>query len=523
MATKMLSWNDTNKGDIPTEHAEVAGKEEDLIKQAYPGVNIGAQEVQITASHKEYLTRRHGTCELDPLPSEDPADPYNWPRWRVNVNLVLISFHALMIGFMTGGLIPAFGALAEEFDVSLNAAVYTTSTQILFLGIAPLFWGPLAERYGRRPVWLISTLLSMACNLGCALAKTYPQLLVARIFQSIFNSPAGAIGGAVVVDLFFAHERARKMGIWTLMVTIGNPLGPFLMGFVATRAGWRWIFWIFTVINGIQFLCYFFFSPETKYIREYDNAAATPVTTDKTITGRYMSFGKIEGTTPLRHQDFYRPLTILSCLSVAIPTLAHSVMFCFCSVLICVEIPGLLGVKFNLNFESIGLNFMSNIIGGVIGELAGGPLLDYFRNRRGRSGKTARSMAPEHHLHLSYPAYALCIAGFVVFLVTLDQADVGRWNIRPDVGLAVCAAGNQMMTTVLFTYAIERNLDNASNVGVALIMVRQIWSFIGPFWFPYMFDSTGLRGAAALCSGIMLAFAVAPTALQQIWIGPRYA
>lgn len=199
--------------------------------------------------------------------------------------------------------------------------------------------------------------------------------------------------------------------------------------------------------NGTQFLCYFFFSPETKYIRDYTQTATTSIPSNKTIIGRYLNFGKLEGTTPIRHHGFYRPLTILSRLSVSIPTLAHSVMFCFCSVLICVEIPGLLEVKFILNFESIGLNFMSNIIGyvcnmlhfsdcklvknqlvmfsGVIGELASGPLLDYFRNRRARSGKTGRSMAADHHLNLSYPAYALCIAGFVVFLVTLDQAEVG--------------------------------------------------------------------------------------------------
>ena len=144
-------------------------------------------------------------------------------------------------------------------------------------------------------------------------------------------------------------------------------------------------------------------------------------------------------------------------------------MFAFCSVLICVEIPGLLGVKFNLNSESIGLNFISNIVGyvgcsfplsvieadtkavnrGVIGELISGPLLDFFRNRRTRRNPSA--IRPEHHLWLAYPAYALCIAGFVVFCVTLEQAAEGRWNIRPDIGLAICAAGNQMMTTVLFT------------------------------------------------------------------------
>lgn len=85
---------------------------------------------------------------------------------------------------------------------------------------------------------------------------------------------------------------------------------------------------------------------------------------------------------------------------------------------------------------------------GVIGELISGPMLDFFRNRRTKRGITAR---PEVHLWLAYPAYVLCIAGFAVFLVTLEQASVGQWNIRPDIGLAICAAGNQMMTTVLFT------------------------------------------------------------------------
>ena len=49
------------------------------------------------------------------------------------MNLALISFHALMIGFMTGGLIPAFGAVAEEFNISLNTATYTVSIQVSLL------------------------------------------------------------------------------------------------------------------------------------------------------------------------------------------------------------------------------------------------------------------------------------------------------------------------------------------------------------------------------------------------------
>lgn len=40
----------------------------------------------LSESHKEYLIERHGTCDLDPTPSMDPADPYNWPLWKVRKN-----------------------------------------------------------------------------------------------------------------------------------------------------------------------------------------------------------------------------------------------------------------------------------------------------------------------------------------------------------------------------------------------------------------------------------------------------
>jgi hypothetical protein len=116
--------------------------------------------------------------------------------------------------------------------------------------------------------------------------------------------------------------------------------------------------------NGVQFLCYLFFAPETKYVRNVEtNTSEHEIPSQNTFRSRYLSFGKIPHTPALQVHDFYQPLVLLKKMSVSIPTLAHSVMFAFCSVLICVEIPGLLGVKFNLDFESIGLNFISNIVG----------------------------------------------------------------------------------------------------------------------------------------------------------------
>jgi hypothetical protein len=47
----------------------------------------------LTEEHRDYLIQRHGTVDLDPLPSADPADPYNWPQWKKVVNLSCVAFH----------------------------------------------------------------------------------------------------------------------------------------------------------------------------------------------------------------------------------------------------------------------------------------------------------------------------------------------------------------------------------------------------------------------------------------------
>ncbi|KAK7224687.1 hypothetical protein V2G26_012690 [Clonostachys chloroleuca] len=486
--------------NISSEHLESQDEHSDTSRQ--PATTTTTTIIaQMTEEHKNYILKRHKTLDLDPMPSTDPNEPYNWPRWKSRINLFLIAFHALMIGFVAGSPIPAFEAFANDFDVAV-------------LGVAPLFWRPLSERFGRRPMWLISTLLCMVCSIGCACCTTYAQMLVARAFQAFFNAPAGAVGPAVVVELFFAKERGQKLGIWTLMVTLGNPLGPLLMGFVAVRVGWRWIFWIMAVLNGAQFIGYLFFSPETRYIRQEDNRVSA---TKPTPVQKYLTFGKIPGSQPLLLRDFWLPFTSLAKASVNTTALTHMVIFCFCSVLVCIEIPALLGSKFNLNFEAIGLNFIPLIIGNVIGEIVSGPLSDWWQNRAVKNGVPP---LPERRLWLFYPALGFCFAGITVFLVTLDQATEGKWNVRPDIGLALAGLGNQMSTTILFTYAVDKNPTHSGEVGVILVLVRQIWSFIGPFWFPVMFRSIGLRGSAALCCGLMAVFSGFVVAGQHI-LGSR--
>lgn len=126
-----------------------------------------------------------------------------------------------MTTFTAAGIIPAFEILSVDLGITLVQTSYLTSIQILLLGLSPLFWKPLSNRYGRRPIWLISTIGSLVCNVGCAESHSYAAQLVSRALVSFFISPAIAISSAVVTEVFFARERGQKMGVWTLMVTLG--------------------------------------------------------------------------------------------------------------------------------------------------------------------------------------------------------------------------------------------------------------------------------------------------------------
>ena len=190
-------------------------------------------------------------------------------------------------------------------------------------------------------------------------------------------------------------------------------------------------------------------------------------------------------------------------------------VFLFGNVLITVETPQLFGSKFHFDPQQLGLQFIAMIVGTLIGEQLGGPLSDFWMNRRSKKG--IRPMA-EYRLWLSYPGYLLTIVGLVVFLVRIQQAPEGHWNVTPDVGVAIASVGTQLITTVLITYAVDCYREEAASVGVFITFVRQIWGFIGPFWFPSMFTNVGVANSSGISTALITGCSLIPTLLLQ-WKG----
>ncbi|KAL2868717.1 putative MFS transporter [Aspergillus lucknowensis] len=479
------------------------------ITSAY--TNIAAS--RLSKAHRDFLIERHGTLDLDPTPNMDPADPYNWPSWKKIANLILVAFHACMGTLAAAGIIPAYETMAEEFGVALHQVTYLTSLQIAILGGAPLFWKPLSNRYGRRPIFLLSLLCSLVCNVGCAKSPDYASTAACRALQAFFISPASAIGSGVVMETFFKRDRAKYMGVWTLLLTLGIPCGPFIFGFVTYRASYIWIYWVLAIINGVQLILYLFLGPETRYIGSTDEDPKRPA-----WKREYVQFRRIDPT-PIHWTEFVKPLGLCVKPCVMVPAAAYSMIFLLSNVLATVEVPQLLQGKFELNAEQLGLQFLGPIIGSLIGEQLGGYTSDLWMNRRAK--RVGRKPEPEYRLWLSYLGYTCSVVGIIVFLVCTEKAKQGQWNVAPIIGIGIGAAGNQLVTTVLITYAVDCHPEDASSVGVCITCVRQIWGFLGPFWFPDMFEHVGVAASAGVCVALMVGASVFPTIFLQ-WKGRSF-
>ena len=98
---------------------------------------------------------------------------------------------------MTTTTVPSFPAIQEQFNISFSQVNWTVAIPALGLAAGPLIWPSFSDIYGRRIIFIIGTIISLAATCGAAVAPTYGGYMAARFFQGLGVSPAATVGMAV--------------------------------------------------------------------------------------------------------------------------------------------------------------------------------------------------------------------------------------------------------------------------------------------------------------------------------------
>ncbi|KAI5949103.1 hypothetical protein KGF57_004933 [Candida theae] len=454
------------------------------------------EESAISEEHKQYLIAKHGTYDLVPLPSMNDNDPLNWSNGFKHLQLAMVAFHAFMATFVASGLVPVVGLYSEVFQMSTADVAYLVSVQIVLVGTFPLLWVPLMERYGKRLLLIVSTFGTMCFSLGSVFATTYGTMMAMRCLQAIFISPGLAVGGAVVNETTFSHQRGSRSGIWAIAVNLGTMVGALLMGIVAQHQDAKYIHVVFTFINFGQVVCYLLFGKESSFNHE-------DLSKNETNRFKQLRFRAIFPENHITLKKIFHPMVFFANLRIFIPTFVYSMCFLHANIALNIEIPEVMYLKFGLGPQALGLQFVSFIIGAVLGEVGG-----YMSDKLVAWGQK-RGKGPSFRLWITYPGFATCIIGLVVFGVQIDAA--ATWNVTPLVGCALASFGLQIMTSPFIAYCIDMDHTQAGAIILFITVVRQTLAFIGPFYFPIMFARLGFTIAYSIMAGIIGGLAFLPT------------
>ncbi|KAK4947711.1 hypothetical protein LTR28_007589 [Elasticomyces elasticus] len=194
---------------------------------------------------------------------KDGGNPRQWKRSKKLLMVGIIAMMSILSPLASSMFTPGIQQIADDFETTKETVIGTTTGFVVMLGLGPLVLAPLSETFGRRKLYLICFTIFALLQVPTALSPNIATLIALRTLSGFFGSVGIANGGGTISDMFEPSERASVFGWYLLGPLLGPTLGPLFGGIIVQRLGWRWIFWVLTIVCGVNTLAGFFYLKET--------------------------------------------------------------------------------------------------------------------------------------------------------------------------------------------------------------------------------------------------------------------
>jgi MFS family permease len=481
--------------------------EEELHTQILPGT-----EIMTDVGSRHFVKGSSGV--LVPQPSADPHDPLNWNLFWKSSTFVMITFMSFSQGLGPLSLAAIFPELIAQYNSDLPGVIQFTGVSILVLGFSNFIWVPLATSFGRRPVFLLSTLICTAASIWRANATTYESFMGASILNGIGAGPAETLQPTVIADVFFLHDRGSYNTIYFATYFGSLMIGPIIAGPMTLAFGPAAFWWLNTALTGATFVLAIFFFPETRWHRLHPDEVRSNVPSDPPSTkdvnkideqdpekqGRvgmsdlgktdtaaqdpYLGKGK-----PSRKQfalwqmnehplysiamDVWIPLKLFAFPIVEFASFVVSwSASCFLTVNL-TQSQNFAAPPYNWSSTSVGLTNFAMLVGTVIGIVTAGPLSDWISAKLTKRNRGIRE--PEMRLLTLVPYVCIMILGNFINAFGYQY----KWDWRVIVIIGYTCAGIQVaaIPAIASTYAIDSYKPVSGSIFVSITVNKNVWGY----------------------------------------------
>ncbi|PVH85884.1 MFS transporter-like protein [Cadophora sp. DSE1049] len=466
---------------------------------------------------------------LVPQPSDDPNDPLNWPLWKRDVIMLILC----VVSIFATSLGPILAAntitISIIFSRRFTDVAILTGYFLLGVGIAGILCVPSARIWGKRHLFLLGTVIVIFSSAWGGASRSYASLLWARIFQGIGTAPFEALVNAAVGDLYFVHERGKRMALTNLAVFGGAFFTPILVGKITESIGWSWTFYLVTIFTSACLPLVIFFVPETAYRRSAhlntdllasdathnhlypksedpdhqlqnldqqdpitEQAPTDPESAHKVAIGSSSSTPKKSFTQSLlpfngRVSDesfwelFLRPFPLFAHPAILWACLIQGSMIGWTVFIGIILAAIFIGPPLLWGEVNTGYAYTGAFLGAVIGFLIAGALADWSAKYMTR--KNGGIYEPEFRIVLVIPQLIFGCAGLFLFGITANRL-VDYSYILPIVGFGLEVGGMVIGAVAASLYIVDAHRDIAVEAFTCILIFKNFFT-AGLTWSAY--------------------------------------
>ena len=178
---------------------------------------------------------RHPTSTGSDTPGADDGGRYKWVAMSV---IFVGTFMVILDTTIVNVALPQIGIALDDTD----GIEWVVTAYLLAVGVGLPATGWLADRFGRKQIFVTSLSIFTLASLGAALAPSLPVLVAIRVLQGLGGGAMMPVGMAMIYELFPPDRRGAALGIWGVAAMAGPAFGPVIGGYLVTEVSWHWLF-----------------------------------------------------------------------------------------------------------------------------------------------------------------------------------------------------------------------------------------------------------------------------------------
>ncbi|KAJ5263511.1 hypothetical protein N7478_011116 [Penicillium angulare] len=426
--------------------------------------------------------------------------------------LALIDVATVTWGSVNADLGFSFALLNDSYAAGCGA-----------LCIGGVFLIPFALKFGRRPIYVLSTAVQCGISVWSAKMETVADLMLVNVLSCIVGSLAEVLVQMTIADVFFVHERGLMNTIYYWFMTVGVTLAPLAGGFITLSQGWRWVWWWMAILFGAGLLAFVFLYEETMFCEPIDGVPIAEqlkpgkivdkedidpeVAREVQVVQEQTQITEVDRDIPLKSyretlalwsnstlsvgqlmKHTYQPFLVMSSIpAVFFMALQYGIMTACTTVPVTTLSSVMTLPPYNFGPAQIGLMGIPPFIGTSLATLVCGPLSDYIAMYLAK--RNGGIFEPEMRLWLSLIFAPLVPAGLFMFGIGLNNGS--HW-LLPAFGLGVSGFGVVPPCSAALTYLTDAYTDIIADSVVGVTFIRNLISTVFVFALQPWCDRVGL-------------------------------